>query len=60
MLNARTWFCDYIAWVKVVLLSRGVPPDVLAHHLVLMHEQVGAALTGEAGTLANCDPRSKP
>ena len=46
-------FCDYIAWAKVLLLSRGVPPDVLAHHLVLMREQVCDALPGEVATVAS-------
>ncbi|MEO8056703.1 MAG: cobalamin-dependent protein [Burkholderiales bacterium] len=46
-------FCDHIAWAKVTLLSRGVPPDVLAHHLVLMREEVCDALPGEVAMVAN-------
>lgn len=45
-------FADYIAWVKVMLAARRIPPGDLADYLTLMREVLREELSPEAGAAA--------
>lgn len=45
-------FVDYIAWVKVMLAARGIPPEDLVSYLTLLCDLLREALSAEAGTAA--------
>ncbi|PKO69480.1 MAG: cobalamin B12-binding domain protein [Betaproteobacteria bacterium HGW-Betaproteobacteria-16] len=45
-------FADYIAWVKVMLTARGIPPADLVNYLTLLCDVLLEALPAEAGTAA--------
>lgn len=45
-------FVDYIAWVKVMLAARGIPPDDLVGYLTLLCDVLRDGLATEAGAVA--------
>jgi len=45
-------FADYIAWVKVMLAARGIPPEDLANYLSLLRDLLQEELSADAGSAA--------
>lgn len=45
-------FADYVAWAKVMLESRGIPPADLAVNLGVLRDVLGRELPGETAALA--------